>query len=61
MSCAPLRHRFPETSSNDADSLLSWTSIAAVIRKHARELPGSEADEMLDFADLLDGFAELEK
>jgi hypothetical protein len=60
MSCVPLQHRFPDTSSENGD-LLSWRSIAAMVRNHARSLPRSEADEILGFADLLDGFAELQK
>lgn len=60
MSCAALQHRFPEASFETED-LLSWRSIATLVRRHARGLPGTEAEEMLSFADLLDGFAELEK
>ena len=60
MSCVPLQHRFQETSSED-DDLLSWSSIAAAVRNRARALPAHEAEELLGFADLLDGFAQLEK
>jgi hypothetical protein len=60
MSCIPIQHRFPEAS-NESEDLFSWSSIAAVVRKHARALSGSKVDEMLSFADLLDGFAELNK
>ena len=60
MSCVPLLHRFPEVSGENGDPL-SWSSIAAVVRSHARSLPDTEGHELLDFADLLEGFAELEK
>jgi len=60
MSCAPLQHRFPQPSSQD-DDLLSWNSIAAAVRNRAHALPASEKEELLGFADLLDGFTELEK
>lgn len=60
MSCVPLQHRFPELPS-ESENLLSWTNIAAMIRRQARSKAAAEAEEMLDFADLLDGFAELEK
>jgi hypothetical protein len=60
MSCVPLQHRFPEAS-NESEDLLSWSNIATLVRKHAHVLPGREADEMLSFADLLEGFAELDK
>jgi hypothetical protein len=39
---------------------LSWSGIAAAVRKHAHNLPAPEEEELLSFADLLDGFAELE-
>lgn len=58
MSCLPLQHRFPEASSEE-DDLLSWRSIAAVVRTHANTLPIGEGEEMLSFADILEGFAEL--
>jgi hypothetical protein len=58
VSCLPLRHRFPNSSEDD---LLSWSGIAAAVRGHARSLAGDEAEELLKFADLLDGFAELER
>lgn len=58
MSCVPLKHRFPEAFGEDED--LSWSSIAAVVRSHALALPGCEEEELLDFADLLDGFAQME-
>ena len=60
MSCVALQHDFPEAVSGNED-LLSWSRISAVVRSHSRSLPGYEAAELLDFADLLDGFAELEK
>jgi hypothetical protein len=60
MSCVPLKHRFKEAFSKN-DDLLSWSSIAAAVRNHARALPDSEGEELLDFADLLDGFAQMEK
>jgi len=60
MSCVPLRHQLPQ-SSDETENPTSWSSIAALVRKRARALPNSEAEEMLNFADLLDGFAELEK
>ena len=60
MSCVPLQHRFPEAFNENGD-LLSWSSIAAIVRNHARSLEGSQANELLDFAELLEGFAQLEK
>ena len=59
MSCVPLRHRFPNSS--DGDDLLSWRGIAAAVRSHAESLPADEAKDLMEFADLLDGFAELEE
>jgi hypothetical protein len=44
-----------------ADDPLSWESLATTVRGHARTLPRAEAEDLLSFADLLDGFAELEK
>jgi hypothetical protein len=58
VSC--VQHRFPQVPT-ETDDLLSWTSIAAAVRGHARTLPPGEAEELLSFADLLDGFAELER
>jgi hypothetical protein len=60
VSCVPLKHRFPEPY-EDTDHLLSWTGIAAAVRSHAHGLTSEEAEDLLGFADLLDGFAELEK
>jgi hypothetical protein len=60
MSCVPLQHRFPEAS-DEIEDLLSSGSIAALVRKYAHALDGCEGDEMLSFADLLEGFAELDK
>jgi hypothetical protein len=60
MSCDALQHRCPEAFSKN-DELLSWSTIAAAVRNHSRSLAGHEAEELLDFADLLDGFAELER
>jgi hypothetical protein len=48
-----------EPSDSTADPL-SWTSIAAAVLSLALARP-LEADDLLSFADLLDGFAELEK
>lgn len=59
MSCVPVQHRFPRAS--ETDDLLSWTGIAAAVRSHARTLAPAEAEELQKFAELLDGFAELEK
>jgi hypothetical protein len=59
VSCVPLHHRFdPYFETYDP---LSWTSIAAAVRIHAARLPPGEAEDLRSFADLLDGFAELEK
>ena len=59
MSCTPLRHRFPDSFATD--DLLSWTGIAAAVRSHAQSLAKEDAEDLLKFADLLDGFAELER
>lgn len=59
MSCVPVDHRFEP--SDDTDDPLSWTRIAAAIRNHALGRPLHETEGLLSFADLLDGFAELER
>ena len=58
MSC--LAERFDEPLAQ-ADDPLSWESLASSVRRHAQALPLGEAEELLGFADLLDGFAELKK
>lgn len=60
MSCVSMQHRFLELP-GESEDLLSWRSIAKLVRRHALSQSAAEAEEMLDFADLLDGFAELEK
>jgi len=60
MSCVPVQHRFPKAF-DETDDLLSWKGIAAAVREHARPLPPAEREELLNFADLLEGFAQLEK
>jgi hypothetical protein len=59
VSCVPVYHRFEP--SDDTDDPLSWTSIAAAVRNHAVARPLDETQDLLAFADLLDGFAELER
>ena len=58
MSCLAQRLHEPLA---EIDDPLSWESLAATVRKHARGLPLREAEDLLSFADLLDGFAELER
>lgn len=41
--------------------MLSWNSIAEIIRDHARTLAPDAAAELSDFADLLDSLGELEQ
>ena len=60
MSCVAVLHRFSLALSENDDPL-SWSGIADAVRNHSRSLLGGESEELLDFADLLDGFAELER
>jgi hypothetical protein len=45
----------------EADDPLSWESLAATVRRHAEASTFADAQDLLSLADLLDGFAELEK
>ena len=58
MSCLAERLHEPFAETEDP---LSWESLAAIVRRHARGLPPGDAEDLFDFARLLDGFAELEK
>jgi hypothetical protein len=44
----------------EIDDPLSWEGLAATVRKYAQALPLREAEDLSSFADLLDGFGELE-
>lgn len=59
MSCVRLSHRFEPCV--DTPDPLSWTAIVASVRTQAAGLPPEDAEDLLRFADLLEGFAELEK
>lgn len=59
MSCVPVYQHFE--SSDDTDDPLSWANVAGAVRNHALSLPPNDADALLKFADLLEGFADLEK
>jgi len=59
VSCIPAHHRFEP--SDDTDDPLSWSNVARAVRNHALSLPLSDTDSLLKFADLLEGFADLEK
>jgi hypothetical protein len=60
MPCLALQLDFSEAS-NESERLPSWRSIAALVRSRAQGLVAAEAEDLLSFADFLDGFAELEK
>ncbi|HZU52242.1 MAG TPA: hypothetical protein VE968_10250 [Sphingomicrobium sp.] len=52
--------QLPDTRTTNQQAL-SWSSIAAAFRHHARSLPHEEARELLDFAELMESFEELEQ
>jgi hypothetical protein len=58
VSCLAECIREPHAEAQDP---LSWESLADTVRRYARTLPAGDAQDLLSFADLLEGFGELEK
>ncbi len=58
MSC--LAVKYPPAHSTDPDPPLSWKRLAAALRTSAHEIDAESADDLLEFAKLLEALAELE-
>lgn len=58
VSCLAVKR--PPARSTDPDPLLSWKRLAVAVRANARTLAPDDEADLLRFADLLEGLAELE-
>ena len=58
MSCA-LAEKPPQQDQDDVEDEISWPMIVAMVRRRAAALPPPEAEQLSMFADVIQGFAEM--